>query len=320
MAEPLEEPVDADEPEPAPELAEPVAWTDAGMVTVDDHGFGTLDLASPAGLTMLRVTPIDGDAHLCYERVDVPGSAAVNPGAGLFPLEPEVSSVPLQLFDCTTGLEASRARFADMPRTLRAEQAAEREPTSDTPRLGVRVLTADDAHFEPAIWDAAAEHFAAVGIELVLQREEALPPTGEVTYGRDMQGLLPLHDEVMDRLQYTPDDLRFVPVVVLPSLRFDDPVLGVSSRPRGQATHVPGMLDETTAPSVVLVTSAPTDDPGHTGAIVAHELGHYLGLEHGPGLMDADIATVADPTTLSFSQHERHEMWRHPDLVFGAAE
>lgn len=280
------------------------------------------------------------------------------PGAGVFAfsntLDPllapgtqDTLELRLQMRNCIAGTEASRAFFPDMATQLRVEVASEPQwseaPKPDAPaRLAARMLVAEDSGWglsadDPAMaeaWAVAVERFAAANIELSLEAEGTTGAVGTLSYDATMLALRELHGEALACLRGAEDDERFVPVVAVPCVYLETP--GSSSQLFGHNPHVPGVFDETTNPSlVVLAAGACLDDgspepvktPTAHGLILAHEIGHYLGLHHsdvslgehlasGPEatLMRSDISIASDPSSAYFSTPQAEVMLRHPDL------
>lgn len=277
------------------------------------------------------------------------------PGAGVFVLS--TAEAPLDradtlelrvgLYDCELKIPASRARFPGMPHALTVDAAWEPAPTDTLPdaTLAVRLARAEDSGWgtladDPALAEAfavAAERFADVGVELVVEAEATFPATGTLRYGADMLGLDALDAEVRARLQGSADDARFVPVVLVRCLEFDDPVAGSRLRPMGQASRIPGSMADARTPSLVVLAAGdcgdgsdptPSLEPERHGLVLAHELGHYLGLLHadepsgahvagdvGQRLMDSTIALEVDADEGWFSQAQALVLRRHPDVV-----
>ncbi|MCH9680524.1 MAG: hypothetical protein K0V04_03740 [Deltaproteobacteria bacterium] len=290
--------------------------------------------------------PSDGHQHL------VPG-----PGAGVFvmstnvePLhEADTLELELGLFDCGLAIPASRARFPGMPRTVRVDVASEPEPTESSPTatVAVRLARAADSGWgpmaeDPALWDAwavAVERFADIGIELRLEAELELPDAGVTEYGADMIGLASLQQHVHAQLQADPTDARFVPVALVRCLDYEDPTATSRSRPVGQATRIPGSLADAATPSLVVLAGGDCQagpdatlihDPARYGVVLAHEIGHYLGLFHvdtalgshlpaagDERLMASTIAQAIDPERAWFSPAQATVLLRHPDVVIG---
>lgn len=299
--------------------------------------------------------PADGEPLADTDQRRVPG-----PGAGVFVFSntadpllaagvSDTLELRLQMRHCGAGSKASRAFFPGMATRVRIDVASEpgwdAAPSPATPaRLAVRMLIAEDSGWGPtsvdaeleAAWSVAVERFAGAAIELELEAEATFAPTGVLDYDATMQTLRSLDADALACLSDGPDDPRFVPVVLVACLRPAD--LGVSSV-LGQTTRIPGSFGDATSPSLVVLASgscnldrdapAPSRDPERHGLILAHELGHYLGLHHidselgqhlasGPdaALMDSGIVQSIDPQAAWFSAAEAEVLLRHPALRF----
>lgn len=303
-------------------------------------------LASGASLL-----PADDQTALDQHQRLLPG-----PGGGVFVLstteaplaDADTLELRVGLEDCALGIPASRARFPGMPRTLRVDTAW--EPAPEGPPLdatvAVRLARAEDSGWgsradDPALaraWEVAAERFADVGITLELEAEALVPATGVLGYEADMLALDGLLQQVRTHLQGDPDDARFVPVALVRCLELDDPAHGTRMRPVGQATRIPGSLADVHTPSLVVLASGDCDvsseptprlDPDRYGIVLAHELGHYLGLLHDDHdgahlagndeqrLMRSTLAQSVDTDQAWFSPAQGTVLRRHPDVVLG---
>lgn len=338
----------------------------------------TVEIPAGQRYLALRTIPLDGSVDdnslICHgllearlgdgtslipepdgELLDTHQRSYPGPSAGVFvlssalePLEgPDSIELRIAVSDCALGIPASRLRFPEMASQVRVEVATEPLAAMTSPaRLGVRMLIAEDSGWgtmadDPALaqlWTTTVERFAAIGVELELEAEGRIPAVGELRYEGDMFELRELHDHALACLRRDEDDHRFVPVVLVPCLRFDDPIAMTVSVHLGQSPRIPGSFAEATSPSLVVLASgscnanaepAPSKEPEHHGLILAHEIGHYLGLHHvdqplgehlvgeaDERLMDSGIALGGDVESSWFGPAEAEVLLRHPDVVF----
>lgn len=275
-----------------------------------------------------------------------PGGAVVVLSSTVAPLdEADVLELRIELVDCALGIPASRARFPAMPHALEVDAAWDDAPAEPDglATVGVRILRAEDSGWgplaqDPALaeaWGVAVERFADAGVELVLQAEVATEAVGTVRYGADMLGFGELDAEVRATLQASPDDSRFVPVVLVRCLQTEDATGTTGLRPLGQTTRIPGSLADPRTPSLVVLAAGdcgseeavPVLEPTGQGLVLAHELAHYLGLlhvdhdgDHLPAgddeqLMRSSIALDVEPDDAWLSAAQAVVLRRHPDVV-----
>lgn len=277
---------------------------------------------------------------------------APGPGAGVFVLstteaplaEADTVRLRLALEDCALGIPASRARFSGMPTALRIDIASAPEPTTVPAdlTLPIRIVRATDTGLDSLADDPglsralaeATERFADIGITLRVDADVQRTLASTIHYAPDMLGFDEPTTQIRSALQRGPDDTRFVPVAIVRCLEFDDPTSPLRARPAGQTTRVPGSFADPATPSLVTIATGdcggttPPLDPQRLGVVLAHELGHYLGLHHSDHLgahlpadgtqrlMDSAIATAAiDPADAWFSPAQATVLRRHPDLV-----
>jgi hypothetical protein len=310
-------------------------------------------VADPGGVPW--VTSAAGDwGPFC---VDCPQRVSVGIGYGLYVLpsndRPPPWPASLQIVagarDCATLLPGPPSP----PARLRVEGLF---PTAVAPsRAGVVALglaflrqspLADEATRQavlPETLRLVNELFAPGALQVVVARTRVVDTaTGTIELSRGDDGPLDaLFGQVLTGggCDAPPDD-GWVPVVFAGCLRVVDPVQATTSEPDGMTPGIPdGFPPAGRAHGVYLkgqscqAGMAPIDwSPSMLAKLLAHELGHYLGLYHAveadgtvdqladtdaSNLMVYDPLTVAAPT---FSASQFQVMRRHPVIRWSPAD
>ncbi|MCB9730191.1 MAG: hypothetical protein H6744_12860 [Deltaproteobacteria bacterium] len=290
--------------------------------------------------------------HQCLQR------ASVGQGFGVFQLPNDGSGalgtstleVRVSERDCATSLPLSLAPDAATPaETVDVElREVEPRPAAGEPLvLPVRVVVssasqfdADAAEMDPVLSEAfelvrAAFAPQGIAVDFVAVVTASVAPADPLVYGSDdVSALRAALDAALGPPSDSLDGLAPLTVFVAGCLRRRDPTTGVLRDPQAVTTHVPaGLGPPGVGDGVVLAGHACPLVPaggywgGATlGTILAHELGHALGLYHvaeasgfednlpdtGPdNLMNADpLGHLND----GFSASQGHVMRSHPLL------
>lgn len=234
-------------------------------------------------------------AH-CRERI----SAGV--GYGLFDLPSSaralspIESVSLRvaLRDCTTWLPFEDARHA--PALVRVEWLGRKAPVADARlHLGLAVALASAHGFAGGAADTLLTDALTVvrtiwlqaGIDLEISAPATLDPVAAVHFAPDERAALT--DLTRRARAALPGAGAWL--VLTPCITFDDPLADTQVSVQGRTTHLPGGLGVGQEPDGMFVAvercvgsrSQPAYAAGESavlGAVIAHELGHFLGLYH----------------------------------------
>lgn len=262
----------------------------------------------------------------------------IGSAGALLPSAPEAVDDPLppltlgvEVRNCALGIPASRASFPGMATHLQVEARFLDVPAEDEPLvLTVHLLTRPDAlHAANTFWTeviaTAAARFHAAGVQLVVLGPDAILAPADnddprLLFGADGDGAL---HALATELRAAQNEMAAVPVALVGCL-VRTHADGTKTYPAGVTTRIPGSADAASAPSFVAVAAAgckvggPPTPPPHDairmGLILAHELGHHLGLFHAdaaPGLMNTDVIAVS-PEAAWFAKGESALLRRHP--------
>ncbi len=345
---------------PAPAWGEPV---DVPLDAAGDGQPVALTL--PAGRAALRLSPtpaLDDDTR-CYRLDQVtlgdldwlpaaPGCLACGlalpsrPTEGFWALPgaetARTATVRFSLLDCLTGDRRSAAKLAQLGSPLRW-QALAPPPLPALATLEVRIGLArgvavlGGADGGRALWAetlaGVRAYFADAAVRVVVSRLAELPAPDEDTPVTSQDGdeqQLARWASVAAAALGPGAGQAYLPVVVVPCLVRDDLLSGKEFPVSGFTPRIPGGARADGRAEAVFVagTCTPDDDPPaapRLARVMAHELGHYLGLHHSdapagqplsePGksdLMDSNIVYLQE--ALAWSPRQREALRLHPLL------
>jgi hypothetical protein len=255
-------------------------------------------------------------------------------------------SVRVALRDCAslTPLSAAEAGGG----RVRVEQSSWQPPANARIlSLPISVLvasrfgfTGDDALLPEAL-ERLQRTWSAAGVALITAAQLTLEaPLAPVDFAPDDRSQLIAWTRAAHAALDARQISRVWPVFLFtPCLRRNDPITRGRSEPLAFTPHMPGGFGPSDEPDLILIAAERCEehspgprflDPDTLGAVLAHELGHYLGLYHvleqdgrednlsdtspdRPNLMQA----IPSPDALTLSDSQIHIARRHP--VFASA-
>lgn len=292
--------------------------TPAGGAADPKACFRFAELRTSAGAEWVGAAgpgPEGGQCPSCPQPVYAQRGFAslVIPGPGLSLQGVDTIQVRVTMRECVTGVAVAPGQLGIATASLHLESAVRlTEPVPQgvlelaVVRLGAAAQQPDPAAWT-ALWQRTRQAFAAAGIEVVVRAELNLPAVAGVTSAPLTVG--PEHTAAVDALQMAIDaELsshldqqlgqpltavqqtalleRTLVVVVAPCLRLQDPLQPGATALRGHATRMPGGVRVAGVASLTLLGATDcaigetASDPELLGNVLAHELGHQLGLFH----------------------------------------
>lgn len=239
----------------------------------------------------------------------------------------EQISARVALRDCLSQLPVSEAVDGPLPEAVSVSWASWPEP-DEAEQLALRIHlvvgadTAPDALREGAV-TRATELLAMAGVSLWVADETRVPDPGELAVSvGDLTALVDLLEQGL----VSPGD---VPVVLTPCVTLSNEVFGEMAQPDGFTPRIPGGYGGARAADAVFLRVTSCTDPAKgywssaeaMGTVMAHEIGHFLGLYHPPDhlpdtsgggtLMDEDPLAHTPP---DLTPSQRRVLRRHPLL------
>ncbi len=233
-----------------------------------------------------------------------------------------------------------RGRYASLPKSVVVEAAREPALNNDAKlRLVIRVAVADTSGHPAQLgadssWQAAMTRaralFSTAKIDLVVGRIASFKAPKSVNYGPGQRTQLDaVYNDAMSALTDGEADraARFVPAILVRCLLRNDPLTAKPISFAGQTARIPGGAPFGPSASGVFIarehcSGAASPLVGEKlGAMLAHELGHHLGLHHtddtlgshraSKGYADVMNITAGPSKAKGFTSKQRVALRRH---------
>ncbi|MCB9738551.1 MAG: hypothetical protein H6747_04725 [Deltaproteobacteria bacterium] len=272
-----------------------------------------------------------------------------NDGVSALPDGPVTFRVVLR--DCRYDLPTKRVpgadfrgRYGALPKAVQVEYAREPAVADDAPmQLRLRVAVGSGSGYPSDLaadpdWQAALARaqqlFATAGVALQVERIVSVTLQKELHYGPGQRTAIDAAWEAaMAKLVDDPSERsrRFVPVVLVGCLVRDAPLATGPQSFAGQTTRIPGGAPFGSSASGVFLAYQSCTGGGSPlvgeamGSVLAHELGHHLGLLHSStslgahrareGYADIMRATADLAGSAGFTKAQRAALRRHFDVM-----